>query len=124
MLPTPFSLCCLHALRFQVDNSSLSEEELVRPVDGARLHAFESSVDQEPAMNPSDSAAEALPGMPCPEPSQAVPAAEAAVTAAIVADHVAAMVACEGGGPRASGQHARHPLRALHTLRTLISVPH
>ena len=58
-------------------------------------------------MNPSDSAAEALPGMPCPEPSQAVPAAEAAVTPT----HVAAMVACEGGGLRPSG-HAPVAFRA------------
>ena len=124
MLPTPFSLCCPPALRFQVDNLSLGEEELVRPVDGARLQAFESSVDQESAMNPAESAAEPLPEMPCPEPPLAPAGAEVAVTSTIVADHVAAMVACEGGGPRASGQHARHSLRALHTLRTLISVPH
>ena len=114
----------MDALRFQVDNSSFHQEELVRQVDGARLQAFESSANQEPALNPAESAAEPLPEMPCPEPPLAPAGAEVAVTSTIVADHVAAMVACEGGGPRASGQHARHPLRALHTLRTLISVPH
>ena len=38
------TLCCLHPLRFQVDNLSLSEEQVVRQVDGDGLQTFDALV--------------------------------------------------------------------------------
>ena len=91
-------------LRFQVDNIDAMEQDDVRQGDGARLPAVDPSELPEPQESQAECAAEAPPEMPGQRAPAAPGGADAAVTTALVTERTEAMVACEGGGPKASGR--------------------
>ena len=71
-------------LRSQVNHFTTTEQEAIRQGDAPGLQDFEANEQPEPQEMQVDLAAEALPAMPSNKAPQAVPAADAALTADVV----------------------------------------
>ena len=119
-LPTPILTHAALILRFQEYVWTLDEWGDSCQGNGAELHGVESSVQPETRAAQAQVAAEAPPDVPGPEAPRAPDEAEAAVTGPIVTDRITAMLACEGGGPTASGRGPVAFVSALAVVKAVI----